>query len=51
MSDIPVAVVWANPKPEEVWRAYIGGKIKVRELNSGTIQVAVGDKEWVSIDG
>jgi hypothetical protein len=39
-------VVYAKPKSGEVWRVYIGGKIKVRELNSGAIEVATGDNDW-----
>ncbi len=39
-------VVYAKPRPGEVWRVYIGGKVKVRELNSGTIEVATGDRDW-----
>lgn len=39
-------VVYAKPKSGEVWRVYIGGKVKVRELNSGIIQVATGGSDW-----
>lgn len=42
----PVTVTWANPKPDEVWRVYIGDKIKVREMNSGIVQVATGGSDW-----
>jgi hypothetical protein len=42
-------IAHATPRPEEVWRVYLNGKIKVRELNSGIVQVAVGDKDWTTL--
>lgn len=42
-----VPIVWATPRADEVWRVYIGGKIKVRELNSGRVEVATEEnEEW-----
>lgn len=41
-----IIVAWANPKPEEEWRCYVDGAIKVRKLNSGVIQVATGYDDW-----
>ena len=41
---------FAKPRPEEVWRAYINGKIKIRELNSGLMQVAVDDGDWKYVE-
>jgi hypothetical protein len=47
MSEQPV-VAWAKPSDKRVaWQFYADGKIKVRELNNGTVQFAVGDEtEW-----
>ena len=42
-------VYFAPARAEEVWRMYVGDKIKVRELNSGTIQVAVGYGDWQDV--
>lgn len=41
-----IIVAWANPKPEEEWRCYIDGAVKVRKLNNGEIQVATGYDGW-----
>lgn len=46
ISTLVPTIVWAKPRPEEVWRAYIAQKIKVRELNSGQIQIATNDEDW-----
>lgn len=43
-----IIVAWANPAPHEEWRCYIDGAVKVRKLNSGEIQVAVGYDDWKS---
>lgn len=45
MTDTPI-VAWANPKPDEEWRCYLDGVIKVRRLNSGIVQIAVEGEGW-----
>lgn len=46
MVERPIAA-WATPRTEEAWRVYLDGAIKVRQLNSGVVQYAVGDNiEW-----
>ena len=42
-------VVWATPLKHEAWRCYIGEKIKVRELNTGIVQVAGLDGDWEEV--
>lgn len=49
MSDTPT-IAWASPRPDEVFRAYVGDKLKVRELNDGTVQYAVSDGDWVDAE-
>lgn len=49
MSETPT-IVFAHPKPEEVWRAYVGDKVKIRELNSGIVQVAADDGDWTPVN-
>jgi hypothetical protein len=46
MSEKPV-IAWAKPADVRVaWQAYVNGVIKVRQLNSGVVQVATGDQDW-----
>lgn len=46
MTDTPT-IAWAKPNDRRVaWQAYVGDKIKIRELNDGTVQYATGESEW-----
>lgn len=50
MSNTPT-VAWAKPADARVaWQAYLSDKIKVRELNSGVVQYAVGDGDWADAE-
>lgn len=41
-------IAWANPQDTRVaWQFYADGVIKVRQLNSGIVQYAVGDSDWL----
>lgn len=40
-------IAWAKPSDVRVaWQFYVDGAIKVRQLNSGIVQVATGDQDW-----
>lgn len=46
MTDTPT-IAWARPSDARVtWQFYADGLIKVRQLNSGVVQVATDDEEW-----
>lgn len=49
MSDKPL-INYANPKAHESYRFYVDGKLAVRELNSGIMQIKTGWGDWVSVD-
>lgn len=48
-----IFVNWQNTAPEVAWSAYIGengeADVRIRKLNSGTVQVATGDNEWKDV--
>lgn len=50
MSDAQIFIAWVNPPKEVAWNAYIGeagvADVKIRKLNSGVIEVAIGDEDW-----
>lgn len=40
-------IAQANPRDKRVaWQVYLAGKIAVRELNSGIVQIKTDDGEW-----
>jgi hypothetical protein len=45
MSNPSIAVARPNDRRVE-WQVYLGGTIKVRQLNSGEVQIATGDGDW-----
>lgn len=45
-----VDIAVARPGDARVdWQVYIDGAVKVRRLNSGVVEVAVRDEEWVEL--
>lgn len=49
MSDKPL-INYANPRAHEAYRFYVDGKIAVRELNSGVVQIKTGYGDWVDAE-